>query len=481
MPDQVHQDAWRELGNLCVHSAQFDSPERQPFSQCLPGTRGDLLDTLRTTIRTTNKKIIWLSGESGSGKSAVAHTLAQEFHNNGALAASFFFSRRHAIRSTDDHFVPTISYQLGLRHPRVKEYITQALVDDPSLLKLERSRQEQFTRLVLEPLRVLKKIWKDVGKSMIMLFDALDECESGERNYRIGQLVDFFISALQDEGTANFHVVVTSRPYSHIEEVLDKCTLVVPHVIDDFDARHDIEDFLKTSFDEISRAPYFSLPTPWPSYTDLQLLVDRVSRRFIVAATVVRLLRQKRPSDMRHFLDALLQTHRLTSTIDELYRHVINSSQPASAGTSLLVYILSLSEPLSIKDLSCLAQYDVRPVLDSMAAIVYVPPAGSNEPIGTYHTSLRDFLWDEARSQELYVNPAVAHCGIARACLELMEGSLKKNICGFNDHSSLHTEIVGFDDKRDRAICPALAYSTKHWLDHLCDAAPDPRLQSLLS
>ncbi|EIW78895.1 hypothetical protein CONPUDRAFT_23777, partial [Coniophora puteana RWD-64-598 SS2] len=122
------------------------------------------------------KKIIWLSGESGSGKSAVAYTLAQELHTSGVLAASFFFSRRHPARSTSDSFIHTISYQLGVHHPLAKEIITKALVDDPSLLKPERSRNEQFVQLVLEPLRALKFVWRDAKMIAIMLFDALDEC-----------------------------------------------------------------------------------------------------------------------------------------------------------------------------------------------------------------------------------------------------------------------------------------------------------------
>ncbi|EIW78892.1 hypothetical protein CONPUDRAFT_166769, partial [Coniophora puteana RWD-64-598 SS2] len=482
MTDQARLDTqWQKLGETCIHSAQFDSHERRPFSQCLPGTRGHLLNTLRTAIRTQTKKIIWLSGESGSGKSAVAHTLAQELHASGALAASFFFSRRHPLRSKSDNFISTIAYQLGLHHRHAKEIITNALADDPFLLRPERSRTEQFTRLVLEPLRALRLIWKDAGKVAVMLFDALDECEPGESNDSLRELVDFFVKALQDEGIANFHVVVTSRPYSHIQDVLARPTLVLPYVMDDFDARDDIELYLETSFNDLRCIPHFSLPKSWPSNAELQLLVDRVSRRFIVASTVIRLLKQKRPSDVRRFLATLLQTQQLTSNIDELYRHVINSSGHSSTGTSLLVCILSLYQPLSVHDLSSLVQYDVRPILDSMAAIVYVPRDGSNEPVTTYHTSLRDFLWDKSRTQALYSSPAAAHCSLTTICLELMDGPLTKDICDFGDASRLHTEIEEFAAKRDEKIYPALAYAARFWLHHLCESPPDRRMQYLLS
>ncbi|EIW78896.1 hypothetical protein CONPUDRAFT_166772 [Coniophora puteana RWD-64-598 SS2] len=459
MADPIRLKAWQKLSDRCVHSAPFDSPEREPFSQCLPGTRVDLLDTLRTAIGTENKKIILLFGESGSGKSAVAHTLAQGLHASGALVASFFFSRQHAICSNDDRLIPTISYQLGLCHPRAKEVIIKALLDDPSLLKLARSRDQQFTRLVLEPLRELSMMWKEKGLTAIMLFDALDECEPGYRNRRLGQLVDSFARVLEDKRTANFHIVVTSRPYSRIEDALTKPALVLRHVMENFDARDDIERFLKSFFDDISRAPYVSLPKPWSSPANLQLLVDRVSRRFIVAAKIVTFMEQKieRPSDMQQFLEALLRTQQLTSNVEELYRYLIPSSDQASKGTSLLVYILTLCEPLPILDIMRLVQYDARPVLDSLAAIVYVPPINSAEPVKPYHTSLRDFLWDEA-----------AHYNLTCDCLELMGGALIKNICGFDDASHLHlNEIEDFAAKRDEAVTPALAYAAKYWLHHI--------------
>ncbi|EIW78929.1 hypothetical protein CONPUDRAFT_37063, partial [Coniophora puteana RWD-64-598 SS2] len=129
-------------------------------------------------------KIIWLSGESGSAKSPVAYTLAEGFHSNGTLAASFFFSRRHPVRSTTERVIPTISYQLGLRHWRAKEAISDVIAEDPSLLRPERSRYEQFTRLILEPLKRLKNVWKDAKSSMVMFLEALDECEPGESNER---------------------------------------------------------------------------------------------------------------------------------------------------------------------------------------------------------------------------------------------------------------------------------------------------------
>ncbi|EIW85630.1 hypothetical protein CONPUDRAFT_31255, partial [Coniophora puteana RWD-64-598 SS2] len=79
--------------------AIYDSNERFPHSHCLPDTRVGILQTLRDIDR----NLIWLAGESGSGKSTIAHTFAEELAQEGKLAGTFFFSRKHAKRSTFDN------------------------------------------------------------------------------------------------------------------------------------------------------------------------------------------------------------------------------------------------------------------------------------------------------------------------------------------------------------------------------------------
>ncbi|EIW80796.1 hypothetical protein CONPUDRAFT_27134, partial [Coniophora puteana RWD-64-598 SS2] len=119
-------------------------------------------------------KIIWLSGESGCGKSTIAHSLAEELDREGRLAATFFFSRKHTKRSTFDHVLLTLAYQLGLQHPRAKEIIMKAISDDPALLSADKSRRDQLEMLVVRPLKALYPAWRD-KHGMSIVLDALDE------------------------------------------------------------------------------------------------------------------------------------------------------------------------------------------------------------------------------------------------------------------------------------------------------------------
>ncbi|EIW80260.1 hypothetical protein CONPUDRAFT_24091, partial [Coniophora puteana RWD-64-598 SS2] len=130
--------------------AIYDSAEREPHSRCLPGTRTDFLQSLRTTVQSESPNVIWIIGDSGSGKSTVSHTFADELREKGLLAGTFFFSRNTPQRSTFDLVFLTIAYQLGLKHDRARAIITKAISDDPSLIYPTKSHRDQLEKLVIQ-------------------------------------------------------------------------------------------------------------------------------------------------------------------------------------------------------------------------------------------------------------------------------------------------------------------------------------------
>ena len=77
----------------------------------------------------------WLNGigMAGSGKSAVAQSVAQFFARQGRFAGSFFFSRATADRRNPQRLVPTITYQLMVSVSSLKSFILGVLEDDSSI------------------------------------------------------------------------------------------------------------------------------------------------------------------------------------------------------------------------------------------------------------------------------------------------------------------------------------------------------------
>ncbi|KDQ19511.1 hypothetical protein BOTBODRAFT_102889, partial [Botryobasidium botryosum FD-172 SS1] len=142
-----------------------------PESGCLSDTREVLLEEIMNWIRGTSAsgdaEILCLTGVAGSGKSAIAHTVAQRCHKEGILASSFFFNREFEERNRPDKLLSTIARDLA-RYPGICSQLSSALEADPSLATASLSRQ--FTSLIAEPCRR-----HTFDNSTVFVLDALDE------------------------------------------------------------------------------------------------------------------------------------------------------------------------------------------------------------------------------------------------------------------------------------------------------------------
>jgi Mrp family chromosome partitioning ATPase len=74
-----------------------------PDKGCLPGTRKQIIEEIIQWVNSPNgehaHRVYFLSGVAGSGKSAIAHTIAQHFDQLGRLGSSFCFDRSGLFRS----------------------------------------------------------------------------------------------------------------------------------------------------------------------------------------------------------------------------------------------------------------------------------------------------------------------------------------------------------------------------------------------
>ncbi|KAF9458855.1 hypothetical protein BDZ94DRAFT_1122297, partial [Collybia nuda] len=80
-----------------------NSQERYPQPRCHKDTRSAILGQIVEWIKgrtgsAHEKRILWIYGPAGAGKSAIAQTLCKTFAKRDGLAASFFFLRGDAHR-----------------------------------------------------------------------------------------------------------------------------------------------------------------------------------------------------------------------------------------------------------------------------------------------------------------------------------------------------------------------------------------------
>ena len=88
--------------------------------------------------------IVWVYGPAGSGKSAIAQTIAEMCEQEMILLASFFFSRNDPSRSTANPLITTIAYQITLNLPNVRNAVLEAIEHDPLMTHLSFPSPSRF-------------------------------------------------------------------------------------------------------------------------------------------------------------------------------------------------------------------------------------------------------------------------------------------------------------------------------------------------
>lgn len=137
-----------------VLEAEYGSYMDQHEDECLSGTRTALLNDITTWAKSPQgKRIFWLNGMAGTGKSTISRTVAGIFQRENLLGASFFFKWGEADRGNARKFIPTIAKQLIHRYPGLTDSLRKTVHANPGIMS--KSLNRQFNRLLYGPLRAL--------------------------------------------------------------------------------------------------------------------------------------------------------------------------------------------------------------------------------------------------------------------------------------------------------------------------------------
>lgn len=383
----------------------------------MDNTRVALRESIREVLDRHDRTNVWLNGLAGVGKTSIAFTVAEEMKRVGRLAATFFFSHKHAQGT--GQIIPTIAYQLALTFPRIRGDITKAIEQDEVLLSSEKSRIDQMRELVIKPLHVLR-FRQETPYAIII--DALDECFSTEEAAR---LVALFTETLSGPDLPTIHLVFTSRPEAHIRTAMSADVRHISLTTRDADIVQDVRYFLRASLDNIrtSHSAVFGWPPmPWPSENEFETLAFMAGGLFVYAAMVINFL-----SPVGHHpqqrLDLLLRERSNASAdIDQLYRQIIATSENPRLHCRMLASVINLVQPLPLRDLQELFHADresLAVMLEAFSPVILNPPDGSGN-VEIYHASLHDFMADRGRSAQYHVDAAEAHEYLACRCLDLV-------------------------------------------------------------
>ena len=321
--EEIHKSSMQniDLAKLPIaNGASFDSHSDEHTARCLANTRVELQRQIREWATDPDgKSIFWLNGMAGTGKSTIAKTMAYTFADDGHLGASFFFKKGEGDRGNASRFFTTIARQLMVRFPELIPWVRLEIESDPSIS--DKALKEQFERLILQPICHISQVSQS---ALVVVIDALDECERGEDIRAILQL----LARVKDEAAIWIRIFVTSRPELPIRLGFKKMAGgtyqdLILHEVSRATIEHDLSMFFEHELVKIREDR--SLSPDWPGGTRLRALVDMAIPLFIFATTVCRYVGDTRVNPKTR-LDNILDYHAANniSKLDKTYLSILN-------------------------------------------------------------------------------------------------------------------------------------------------------------
>ncbi|KAF8194544.1 hypothetical protein BJ912DRAFT_847736, partial [Pholiota molesta] len=410
--------------------AFHDAAERGDPPKCHPDTRVALREEIMEWIQapeTMRKLILWVYGPAGSGKTAIAQSIAEECIKRGLLAASFFFGRAAPGRNDTTRVIATIAYQISRFLPQIENHLFTAIENDPTIFS--RTPAAQMRALVIEP---LNSILAALAGPIFVVLDGIDEIGSDAQSQAtLLAVIGMAISELQH---IPLRFLIASRPEYEIREAFDGPllhSLMRPLELNSrYDPDADIELYFNSMFRQIHDKHLrlgTRLPSPWPSDRDVDHLVSKASGQFIFASTVIKFVDSARlnPARQLDIVTGLSAAGNETpfALLDALYRHILSSVANLPQVLEILMLLLldpaTDSSKLTVELIGELLGIEVRRALVDIHALVFVPPpTDDSSVVRIHHASLFDFLVDRSRSQEYYIDKTKGHVTLSRRWLK---------------------------------------------------------------
>jgi len=448
-------------------------------------------------------RIFWLNGIAGSGKSAIAQTVAKNASAASQLGASFFFTRAEAQLRSANALFSSLAYQLAHFNPHLRSQIASGLEAVPHAG--HQGIQSQFYDLFLRPL----SLSPDQTTPFLIVLDAVDECEElgGE------EVLKLLVNNIQRLPSV-IKIFISSRPEPHIrslfEKMLDRSHVItvylqeIPRIVVQQDIRCFLRTRLSTVPDEFPEAQWELTPV------HLNILVNKCDSLFIIAATIVNFIKDRRARDPCKRLAMVLHQASVDRSslpppasapsvplreLDTCYNQVLRQSLPKNTITQDLISRFSfvvgtlvvLLTPLPLSELGRLLRIDTTQILAALEflhSVISIPVQKAyHTPIRFYHQSFPEFLTDPTRCifEEFCIKPEEHHRRLALICLAIIERdanhAANKPLRRSRAEKMVSYPTMGIRRRMERAN----KYALGSWALHLIQVSSiDPELKGAL-
>ncbi|KIL55379.1 hypothetical protein M378DRAFT_35029, partial [Amanita muscaria Koide BX008] len=435
---------------------------------CLQGTRTEILAKFKVWVTNTDSntpRVLWLSGPAGTGKSAIAHSIARWWmEENKGIGSCFCFNRQATTRY--ERLFTTIARDLAARIPDLKDSLIKLITSEPALSATADVTQ-QWRKLLQEPLTNLAG---GIPEPVVIVIDALDE--SGEAVSR-----RHILSILAKDATklpSNFRILVTSRPLPDIGKVFNSTSDVRLESMDKLppsSTKRDIQLYISQRLEGVK------------GFGDREF--TRLARKSDGLFEWARLACEH-IEFAKDFLTERQRFEQLTHVegkelLDNMYTMILRSimgdhpdNSTINRFCSVLRIVLSTLKPLPIDSLTILHSAasqghnhgDIATVLGRLGSLLS-GISNQSMPVRPLHSTFHEFLTNRDRSGLFFVDVQDVNVDLAHACLQVMQQHLCFNICKLESSYVRNSEIADLAERIKNCIKPYLAYSCQFWVDHI--------------
>ncbi len=420
----------------------MDSDARYPHPTCYQGTSEQIRARLTTWLDNPERqrKVVWLTGPAGTGKSTIAQTFAESCLKKGRLGAAFFFSRKKNSQNEPTSIIPTLAYQLAVHFPDYKPLLSKQMAHDPTIVN--KTPRTQFERLIIEPFSILRTQGHRVTRDPLLIL--LDDLDAYQGIPVQSEFVKMIGEAVRSKDLPLLWLIC-SRPEPHLRYVFsrldcDGCCGKEELSID-AKVRDDVGRYLRGSFEEF-RAKFWGVasPSPWPPDLQLSEALRIASGLFFLASVIVDYVGDpvyaNPAARLSTFLELTSENTHVAGTenplepLDLLYSDILTEipNNIFLTTTRILGHLLvlrslvcdpSIFSTQALCNFMNMDQATFYGALQRLHSVIQVPAPedASGVDLQFYHGSFPSYLLDSTRSGKFAIDWGEAVTGMAKSCL----------------------------------------------------------------
>jgi WD40 repeat protein len=429
---------------------------------CLENTRRNVINDIMEWIEddsNDSRKVLWVYGLAGSGKSTLSTTIAQIMRRIHRLGAFFFFNRDIPQRNFAT-LIRTLAYRLAMFDVCFGVAISQVVEKNDNIAEMP--LEFQFESLLSA--NALKSVeWS--GGPILLIIDALDECGSEADRKVLMKVLSKGFSTLP----SFLRIMVVSRQEQDIQRVLGSHSHLCqyPLDIDSVTNEDDVLEYIRHRLEEI-RIKNGRLGDHWPGDDKIRALANRAGGLFIWASTACLYIESYAPN--RRLSELVDKQPEVNSSgpfaqLDSLYETGLHSAGLwydalfCSDCCNILGTILCARVPLSCSVIDTLLRLPQdRSSWESVSRLGCVLHVSETEPIRTLHPSFHDYLSERCRSHPWSIDLEHHNKELAIRCIKLLDKELRENMCDMT--------LPYLSQKR--TLPEAISYACKFWIEHIC-------------